>query len=86
MIDLVKFAQGITDLMWEEGEYGHCDLDNDAVQDLAEECGIVFFRAPTDAELADPLWFGHDMGITAGDKAVGELTEEFKALFADKAA
>jgi hypothetical protein len=80
MLDLIKFAQGIIDMMWEEGEGALKDLDNDAVQDLAEECGIIIFREPTITELNDPEWFGHDMGIQPGDKAVAEMTPEFLAL------
>jgi hypothetical protein len=86
MVDLIKFAQGIVDLMWEPGEDGLKDLDNDAVQDLAEECGIVLFREPTIAEMNDPEWFGHDMGIQPGDKAVAELTPEFTAIASKEAA
>jgi hypothetical protein len=82
MLDLIKFAQGVVDLMWEPGEDGLRDLDNDAIQELAEECGIVCFRKPTISELNDPEWFGHEMGIQPGDISVAELTPEFAALVA----
>lgn len=79
MVDLVKFAEGIAELMWEDGQP---NLDNDAVQELAEDCGIVCFRKPKPDEIADSTWFGHAMGIGPEDEDVGEFTPEFQAMLA----
>lgn len=83
MIDFVKFAKGVTELMWDEGQP---DLDNGSVQELAEECGIITYRKPTQAEIADPDWWGHAEGIKADDQSVGELSPEFSSMAKNAAA
>lgn len=77
MIDLVAFASDIADLLFDADG---CDIDLDAIRGALEQHGIVAYRAPTENELADEEWWGHEYSIGDNDKAVGELTPEFKAL------
>lgn len=75
-MDLVGFARAIVDVAVEEGGM---DLDVQFVQQLAEDCGLIFTRKPTPNELADPEWWGHEYGITAYTLGVIQDTAEFRA-------
>ena len=76
MTDLVKFASEMAHMLW-DAEGG--DLDNESIQSLLVSCGVVQFRKPTQAELDDPEWWGHEWDIGPEDEGVGEFAPEMKA-------
>ncbi len=75
--DLVKFASEMAQMLW-DAEGG--DLDNEGVQGLLVSCGVILYRKPTEAELNDREWWGHEWDIGADDEGVGEYTHDMKEL------
>lgn len=73
---LIEFAKEILDAAC---EVDASDLDIMWVQELAESCGLIVTRKPTDAELADNEWWGHEYCIGKDTSGVIDRTEEFKA-------
>lgn len=75
--DLVKLASELAQMLW-DAEGG--DIDNESVQGLLVSCGVVRYRKPTEAELKDPEWWGHEWEIGPDDEGVGEYTHDMKEL------
>ena len=73
---LVEFAKEILDAAC---EIDASDLDIQFVQDLGMSLGLVVARKPTDAELADHDWWGHEYGIDKDTEGVIDRTPEFIA-------
>ena len=73
---LVEFAKEILDAAC---DIDACDLDIQFVQELAASCGLIQMRKPTDAELSDQEWWGHDYGIDRDTAGVIDRTPEFIA-------
>lgn len=74
--DPVSFSKAVLDLMWESTD----DIDNETIEALAVEHGLILWRKPTPAELSDLEWWGHEYGIGATDEGVGEFTPSFAEL------
>ena len=71
----ILFAIDIIEQAWEDGP----TEEQQSMLDVAEHQGIVRWRAPTEAELADPDWWGHAWDITADNETgVGEIDPEFR--------
>jgi hypothetical protein len=75
-MDLVGFARAIVDAATEEGGM---DLEPQWVQETAEHFGLIYTRKPTERELADPEWWGHEYDMTADTLGVIVETPEFIA-------
>lgn len=75
-LDLVRFAKTILD---DACDADACDLDPCDVQEIAKDCGLIVYRKPTPAELADEEWWGHEYGIGPDNAGVLERTPEFIA-------
>ena len=73
---LVEFAKEILDAAC---EIDACDLDIQFVQELGMSMGLVVARKPTEAELADQSWWGHEYGIGKDTAGVIDRTPEFIA-------
>ena len=71
---VVKFAEEIIRMYWES--YGS-DLDGEAVRSMAVSYGLITFRKPTQGELSDPEWWGHELSIGPDSAGVGVFTREF---------
>lgn len=54
-------------------------MSRDELIDLAAQCGLKVLREPTEDELADPGWFGHELGIQAGEEKVWDNTVSAEA-------
>lgn len=54
--------------------FGGHHMSREDLIGLAAECGLKVLRAPTEDELADPDWFGHELGIQAGEEKVWDNT------------
>lgn len=74
--DPVSFSKAVLDLMWESAD----DIDNESIEALAVEHGLILWRKPTPAELSDDDWWGHEYSIGAMDEGVGEFTPSFQEL------
>lgn len=59
--------------------FGGHHMSREQLIGLAAECGLKVLRAPTDEELADPDWFGHELGIRAGEEKVWDNTVSSEA-------
>lgn len=59
--------------------FGGHHMSREQLIGLAAECGLKVLRAPTDEELADPDWFGHELGIQAGEEKVWDNTVSSEA-------
>jgi hypothetical protein len=69
--DLTRFASEMAQALW-DAEGG--DLDNEGVQSILVACGVIRYRKPTQAELDDTDWWGHEWDIGPDDEGVGEYT------------
>lgn len=74
---VVLFAAVAIENQWDDGGPSE---DGQLILDGAEVAGLIHFRKPTSAELADDEWWGHEFEIDADTNGVGELTPEFSAL------
>lgn len=74
---VIIFAADVIENQWQD--CGPSE-DGQVILDHATDEGLVHWRKPTPAELADEEWWGHELEIDPETSGVGELTPEFRAL------
>ncbi len=73
------FAKQLIDWVWDDGPSSE---EGQTILDMATTKGLIHWRKPTAAELADDEWFGHEFQIGPDDAEVGEYTPAFRAAIA----
>lgn len=74
------FARDMIEWAWEDGPSTE---EAQTILDMATAKGLVHWRKPTQAELNDQEWWGHEFDIGPEDAQVGEFTSEFRAALAN---
>jgi hypothetical protein len=76
----ILFAKELIDWVWDDGPSTE---ESQAVLDMATAKGLIQWRKPTAAELADDEWWGHGYDIGPNDSEVGEYTPAFRAAISE---
>jgi len=75
--DPVAFAAELISVIFDDDAD---EMEVQAIAEMAERHGLILSRRPTEAELSDPDWWGHEYGITEDDETVMERTPAFEAM------
>lgn len=73
----ILFASEVIESQWDD-----CGPSEDGqmILEHAESVGLIRWRKPNPAELADEEWWGHEFEIGPETEGVGELSPEFRTL------